>query len=146
MTAVVALLVVAMTFIVPVTPASAGHDFVDVGADHVFHGEVSWLAERGITEGYADGSFRPGREVTRQEAAAFLHRLEGEPASPTGAADFSDVGQAHLFAAPIAWMAGAGITEGYGDGTFRPTWPVSRQAMAAFMYRAVVEQALMPAV
>ena len=49
---------------------------------------------------------------------------------------FSDVPESHPFAAPIAWLVRSQITTGYDDGTFRPTASVTRQAMAAFLYRA----------
>lgn len=48
---------------------------------------------------------------------------------------FSDVPDGHPFEEDIEWMAATGISEGYDDNTFRPTNPVSRQAMAAFMRR-----------
>lgn len=48
---------------------------------------------------------------------------------------FSDVPDDHPFAEDIAWMASTGISEGYQDGTYRPSAPVSRQAMSAFMRR-----------
>jgi hypothetical protein len=48
---------------------------------------------------------------------------------------FSDVPSDHAFHDEIGWMAATGISEGYPDGTYRPTAPVSRQAMSAFMQR-----------
>lgn len=48
---------------------------------------------------------------------------------------FPDVPFASAFYAEIEWLVGRGITDGYGDGTFRPLAAVSRQAMAAFLYR-----------
>lgn len=50
---------------------------------------------------------------------------------------FSDVPASHVFHNDIAWLARSGIAEGYTDGTFRPTDPVSRQAMAAFLRRSM---------
>ena len=48
---------------------------------------------------------------------------------------FSDVPDGHPFEEDITWMAVSGISEGYQDGTFRPSAPVTRQAMSAFMRR-----------
>jgi hypothetical protein len=48
---------------------------------------------------------------------------------------FSDVPESHPFYEEIEWMAATGISEGYPDGTYRPTEPVTRQAMSAFMQR-----------
>lgn len=68
-------------------------------------------------------------------------------AAPAGAAPavavsgFSDVPADHPFYAEISWLASQGISTGYADGTFRPTAPVSRAAMAAFLYRFAGEPA-----
>lgn len=109
--------------------------FTDVGPGHPFWREIDWAGAEGIVAGYADQTFRPGAPVSRQAAAAFLHRLAGSPdvAAPTPST-FSDVGAGHPFRDEVEWAAGEGITQGYGDGTFRPLAPVTRQAMAAFLF------------
>ena len=114
--------------------------FADVPAGAPFFAEVTWLAEAGIAAGYSDGTFRPTAPVTRQAMAAFLYRMVGEPAFEAPAeANFSDVPVGAPFFAQVEWLADSGITAGYSDGTFRPTAPVTRQAMAAFLYRMVGE-------
>lgn len=112
--------------------------FADVGADDAFCPEIAWAREAGLVAGYADGTFRPQGTVTRQALVAMLHRLVGpaEEASPTCAADaFVDVPAGHPFCGEVAWAVGAGVVTGYGDGTFAPNGPVTRQAMAAFLSR-----------
>lgn len=109
--------------------------FTDVGPGHPFETPIRWMADEGITTGYQDGSFRPGAPVTRQSAAAFLHRLEGEPPPAGDAPSFFDVTVEHPFHQEVAWLAGEGITTGYQDGSFRPSAVVTRQSMAAFLYR-----------
>ena len=52
---------------------------------------------------------------------------------------FSDVSSDHPFHDEIAWLVDEGITEGWPDNTFRPTAAVTRQAVAAFLYRYAVE-------
>jgi DNA-binding beta-propeller fold protein YncE len=120
---------------VPTAPGTAS--FSDVGLSHPFFAEVEWMAAEGISEGYADGTFRPSAPVTRGAMSAFLFRLADPDPVPTapGTASFSDVGLSHPFFAEVEWMAAEGISEGYADGTFRPGAPVSRQAMAAFLHR-----------
>lgn len=108
--------------------------FPDVPASYDFVPEVAWLAERGLAEGYPDGTFRPAAPVSRQAAASFLYRLAGSPPVTVPAtARFADVGADHRFAEAITWLAANDVARGYDDGTFRPTAPVSRQAMAAFL-------------
>jgi alpha-tubulin suppressor-like RCC1 family protein len=119
------------TTVSPVPPT-----FTDVPWDHVFFEDVEWMALSDISEGYADGTYRPSAPVTRQAMSAFLYRLAGSPpfvapASPS----FTDVGSTHPFFAEVEWMAAEGISEGYAGNRFRPAEPVSRQAMSAFLYR-----------
>ena len=109
--------------------------FADVPAGHGFADEIWWLASTGITGGYVDGTFRPTAGLSRQAMAAFLYRYEGSPAGPFGDPSFLDVPATHGFADAIWWLASTGITNGYQDGTYRPTAPLSRQAMAAFLHR-----------
>ena len=111
---------------------SAG--FSDVSEGHPFAEDVAWMAEQGIADGYVDGTFRPLAPVSRQAMSAFMRRLAGD-GLPEGSAGFSDVSEGHPFAEDVAWMAEQGIADGYVDGTFRPSVPVSRQAMSAFLQR-----------
>jgi len=55
--------------------------------------------------------------------------------TPIGPITFTDVSAGHPFETEIGWLASTGITTGYPDGTFRPASPVSRQAMASFLYK-----------
>ncbi|MER1995067.1 MAG: S-layer homology domain-containing protein [Arthrobacter sp.] len=50
--------------------------FRDVGTDHQFYKEISWLAATGISNGWEDGTFRPGQPIARDAMAAFLHRFD----------------------------------------------------------------------
>lgn len=123
-------------------PECTSAPFTDVPVDHPFCGPIAWLKDEGIAQGYSDGSFGPGLTVSRQAAVAYLARMSGAEAAECTEAPFSDVPVGHPFCSEIAAIAGLGITGGYADGTFRPTAIVSRQAMAAFLYRAVVEHDL----
>ncbi len=113
--------------------------FSDVPVDHPFFEEIQWADENGIAEGYDDDLFHPTNPVTRQAAAAFLYRFAGDPYGPDPyciASPFADVPTDHPFCGEITWMVDAGLTTGYGDGLdFQPNSPVTRQAMAAFLYR-----------
>ncbi|MEG9226697.1 choice-of-anchor I family protein [Aeromicrobium sp. Sec7.5] len=118
--------------------------FTDVTEEHTFFTEITWLAAQGITTGYAEANgtttFRPSQPVLREQMAAFLYRTAGEPAwtAPT-ASPFADVPTSHTFYREITWLADQGVTTGYreanGTTTFRPSQPVLREQMAAFLYR-----------
>ena len=115
--------------------APAESPFSDVGTDHTFYKEITWLADAEITSGYSDGTFRPKNEITREAMSAFLYRLIDPSDYQAGAAEFSDVGTGHSFFTEISWMADQEITSGYSDGTFRPKNEITREATAAFLYR-----------
>ncbi len=107
--------------------------FSDVAEGHAFHEAVTWAERSGIAQGWPDDTFRPREPVTRQSAMAFLHRFAGLP-DTAGDLGFTDVDADHDFHTAISWGAGAGITQGFDDGTFQPNREVARQAMAAFLY------------
>jgi hypothetical protein len=110
--------------------------FSDVPVGHPFFTEVGWMAAEGISTGYPDGTFRPGEVVSRAAMSAFLHRFAGGAgAGPPASPSFSDVPADHPFFAEVEWMAAEGIATGYADGSFRPTLPVRRAAVAAFLQR-----------
>ena len=116
----------------------AANPFTDVTKNTSHYKEILWLNSTGITKGYPDGTFGGAKEVTRQDMAAFLHRLaQYEKADePTGTAkQFTDVNQSTAHAEDIAWLAKTGVTTGYPDGTFGGLRPVIRQDMAAFLHR-----------
>lgn len=134
----------------PAFTAPVDSPFIDVSASHPFYRDIAWLAEASISTGWilADGSaeFRPSEQITRDAMAAFLQRFseaqggEVEFTAPR-TSPFIDVAASHPFYSEIAWLAESGISTGWilGDGTaeFRPGARITRDAMAAFMYRTV---------
>ena len=110
--------------------------FADVQTNHAFYDEIAWAVQQGVADGYTNNTFRPGNAVSRQAMAAFLYGFldgAGDPTPPNPG--FSDVSTGHPFFTQIAWLVDAGIAEGYSNGTFRPSTAISRQAMAAFLFR-----------
>ena len=120
--------------------------FTDVPTTATFYREISWLAERGISTGYANGdgtrSFGPSQPVLREQMAAFTYRGLGfEYNHGLDPASFVDVPRNSAFFNEIEFMALVNITTGYkeanGTLTFRGSQPVLREQMAAFLYRTV---------
>ncbi|MFW7415552.1 S-layer homology domain-containing protein [Demequina sp. SO4-18] len=114
--------------------------FSDVTPDNTeFYKEIVWAHQQGISSGWARGGgfeFRPESRITRDAMAAFLYRYAGATETATGADSFKDVSRrSSEFYDEIAWMASAGISTGWKDGTFRPLDHVTREAMAAFLFR-----------
>src|SRR5699024_2284699 len=113
-----------------------GAIFCDVSGNYVFADEIEWLSAQGITTGYPDGDFNPRRRITREAIAAFMYRNAGRPSfKAPSQSPFKDLSRSDPFYKEITWLADQGITTGYDDGTFRPGNKISREAMAAFLYR-----------
>jgi hypothetical protein len=119
----------------PFTPPAVP-SFVDVPTNHGFFKEIEWTHAAGIANGFQGGFFAPGADVTREAMAAFLYRASGNPSfTPPGTASFSDYPAGSLFFKEVEWLKSVGVTTGNADGTYAPSGSVSRQAMAAFLYR-----------
>jgi hypothetical protein len=90
----------------------------------------------GISTGWADRTFRPYENVSRESMSAFMHRYATRVCSVnvTASKYFKDANRS-VFASDIAWMGGVGVSTGWADGTYRPFEAVTREAMSAFMYR-----------
>ncbi|MGP9733836.1 S-layer homology domain-containing protein [Brachybacterium sp. AOP42-C2-15] len=120
----------------PSKPSTPAGPFKDVRTGQEHHVAMAWMKSAGISKGWPDGTYRPLQPVNRDAMAAFLYRMEGSPkVSLPSRSPFRDVkpGQEHYTA--IIWAYNKGITTGWDDGTFRPTQPIDRDAMAAFLYR-----------
>lgn len=110
--------------------------FSDVPEDLMFHAEITWAAQNGYVKGWDDGTFRPLEPVHRDAMAAFLYRMAGEPEVQLPATSpFTDVKPTDEHYTAMVWAQQEGIATGWSDGTFRPTEPIARDAMAAFVYR-----------
>ncbi|MFR0575299.1 leucine-rich repeat domain-containing protein [Bifidobacterium boum] len=130
-------------------PAGAGYArFRDVSSSTPHADDIGWLADAKVSEGWVepDGSrtFRGMDSVKRQDMAAFLRR----EATLMGVSDaaswkpsdadwkrFRDVTPSTPHAEDVLWLAHAGVSTGYADGTFGGMLPVYRQDMAAFLHR-----------
>ncbi|OKL46699.1 choice-of-anchor M domain-containing protein [Boudabousia marimammalium] len=115
--------------------APAKSTFKDVWPSRPFAGEIEWMAEQKYSTGYKDKTYRPLNSVNRDAMAAFLYRLAGSPKVNLERPAFKDVAKSNQFYKEIQWMAESKISTGWDDGTYRPWKPVSREAMAAFLYR-----------
>jgi uncharacterized delta-60 repeat protein len=109
--------------------------FTDVPTGHAFCAEIEWMRDYGISTGFGDGTYKPTTNVTRQGMSAFMARLAGATLTTCAAPPFPDVPITNPFCREIKWMKDTGISTGFGDGTYKPTANVTRQAMSAFMAR-----------
>ena len=107
--------------------------FLDVGPQDWFYDAVRFVYARGMMSGTDPHAFSPSQTTTRGMIVTILHRLEGSPAA-TGTA-FRDVPAAMYYAQPIAWASANGIVTGFGDGSFQPESPITREQLAAILMR-----------
>ncbi|TGO06255.1 S-layer homology domain-containing protein [Serinibacter arcticus] len=123
--------------------------FVDVPPSAAFYREITWLASTGISTGWPDGTFRPLQPVARDAMSAFLFRYvsvaghwRGTSQSTTAGfqapstSPFTDLTTSTPFFREMAWMSYRSVSTGYPDGSFRPSDPVQRDAVAAFLHRS----------
>lgn len=127
----------------PAFSAPATSPFVDVSPSHPFYREITWLAAKGISTGWdtpGGKEFRPSLAITRDAMAAFLFRYAaplryGAPTTPP----FADIAPDAPFYRETSWLAERGVSTGWptGDGRteFRPFLAITRDAMAAFLFR-----------
>ncbi|MFC7401161.1 tannase/feruloyl esterase family alpha/beta hydrolase [Citricoccus sp. GCM10030269] len=119
--------------------------FSDNEPGSAYFAPVQWMANNGISVGYADGTFKKNRDVSRGETTAFLHRYVQPEFSVPQDSPFSDVNPGGAYFTPITWASAEQITAGYADGTFKPSRAVSRGEFAAFLYRLESPQHTAPA-
>ena len=108
--------------------------FTDISEDYWAREAIGYVYGAGLMNGTAADTFSPLRSVTRGMIVTILYRLEGSPAV-RGEMPFSDVAETAYCADAVKWAEEQNIAGGYADGTFRPNVPVSRQQLAAFLYR-----------
>lgn len=115
---------------VPDVPAAS---FLDVPDDAWYRDAVNYVTANGLMEGVGGGQFAPELNLSRSQIVTILYRLEGEP-TVSGASGFSDVADGTWYTDAVTWAAASGIVNGY-DGVFGPGDDITRQDMAAILYR-----------
>ena len=110
--------------------------FPDVKSTDYFYEAVKSLTERGIISGFPDGTFKPGKSVTRAQAAKILAGVLGLDTKNVKNPGFKDVGTSNEYYGAIAALANAGVISGYPDKTFKPNEPIQRNHMAKIIARA----------
>lgn len=110
--------------------------FKDVRPSQQFAREIQWMRDKGLATGWPDGTYRPLRPIARDAFAAFLYRLQGEPAHvPPAISPFTDVPPTDQFYREITWAYDAGLVTGWPDGTYRPLANVARDAAVVIFHR-----------
>ena len=134
------------TFVMPngqvtvtVTFAEAPLPFPDVAEGDWFYDAVRCAYENSLMDGVGDNLFAPNSDTTRAQLVTILYRLAGEP-EPGGDSGFADVAAGTWYTDAVAWAAENGIVNGVSDTEFVPGDDITREQLAAILYRYAAYQ------
>lgn len=108
--------------------------FTDVSTSDWFYDDVAFVYENGLFSGTDSRSFSPNASMTRAMLVTVLYRLEGEP-TVTGRSSFTDVRSGAYYEKSVIWAAANGIVTGTDSTSFSPDAKVTREQLAAILYR-----------
>ena len=108
--------------------------FTDVSESDWYYEAVRFVQEQGLMNGYSDGRFGPNDTLSRAQLAQILFNKEGRP-GVNYLLDFSDVAGEAWYTEAVRWAASQGIVGGYGNGTFGPNDPITREQLAVMLWR-----------
>ena len=108
--------------------------FTDVSRTSWFYADAAFVYEKGLFSGTDSSTFSPDASMTRAMLVTVLYRLEGQPAV-TGNSSFADVKSGVYYERAVIWAAANGIVTGTGSASFSPDAKVTREQLAAILYR-----------
>ncbi len=108
--------------------------FKDVKESDWFYNTVEYVNKNGIVNGMTEDTFAPSTQLTRAMLVTILYRVEGSPRISSDS-KFSDVKDSDWYGAPIIWAAENEIVNGISDTEFAPNNAITREQIAAIMYR-----------
>lgn len=114
-------------------PTPSDMPFTDVSSNEWYYDAVKYVYDNGMMNGIDSTTFSPNNTTTRGMIVTILHRLEGEPSA--AAAGFTDVASGQWYTDAIAWAAANDIVNGYSETEFGPNDTITREQMAAILYR-----------
>lgn len=121
-------------------PKSMTSPFYDVqDRSKYYYKAVLWAAEKGITKGYSDDTFRPDDICLREHVVTFLWRYAGKPSPKATKNPFNDIQSSAYYYKAALWAKEKGIANGYSDGLhaggFGPNLDCLREHVVTFLYR-----------
>lgn len=127
------ILFLTMLVLLTLTGYALAAGFTDLQG-HWAAGQINKWVDQGLAAGYADGTFKPNRQVSRAEFVALVNRAFKVEQSKSGA-NFPDVKPGTWYYGDVANATAAGYIGGYSDGTFRPNQTITRQEAAGVLVR-----------
>jgi len=108
--------------------------FSDVHSADWFYSDVQYVYAKGLMDGIGDGLFAPMQNTSRAMIVTILWRMEGKPLT-AGKISFTDVPYGQWYSDAIGWASAKGIVTGYSEQSFGPNDTITREQMAAILYR-----------
>ena len=108
--------------------------YADLRTGAWYHEAVDYAIREGLLTGYGSGAFKPDDNLSRAQLAQILYNMAGRPVVKAGSR-FADVAADSWCADAVAWAAAQGIIDGYGEGRFGPDDSITREQMAAMLWR-----------
>ena len=116
-----------------ITEQPADLPFGDIASSAWYAEAVRYVYENGMMNGTSASTFSPNATTNRAMIVTILYRLENEPAA--SASGFTDVAVGSYYADAVAWAAANGVINGVSETSFAPNAPVTREQLAAILYR-----------
>ena len=108
--------------------------YTDLNMGEWYHDGIHYCLDEGLMDGVDAGMFAPNATTSRAMIVTILWRLQGSP-EVEAEETFTDVAPGDWYADAIAWAAAEGVAEGYEDGSFRPNDAITREQLAAMLWR-----------
>lgn len=108
--------------------------YTDLNMGEWYHDGIHYCLDEGLMDGVDAGMFAPNATTSRAMIVTILWRLQGSPEAEAEET-FTDVAPGDWYADAIAWAAAEGVAEGYEDGSFRPNDAITREQLAAMLWR-----------
>ena len=109
-------------------------DFSDLDRDAWYHDGIHYCLEEGLMVGIGENTFAPNGTSTRAMIVAILWRMEGSPEAGASIS-YDDVKTGDWYAEAVRWADEEDVVAGYGNGLFGPNDPITRQQLAAILWR-----------
>ena len=122
------------TFTINKNGESAELQFKDVQANDWFYNAVKTVFQNKLMNGTSADTFEPNTTLNRAMSATILYNMEGKPAADKSAG-FTDVADGQWYTNAVNWAAANKVVAGTGDNKFSPDQSITREQMAAMLYR-----------
>lgn len=118
----------------PEKPRYPSKNFADVEENAWYHAGVDFMVKNGFMDGVSDNKFDVDGNLTRAQLVTILYRIAGEPKS-NAMNPFADVAEGQWYTDAVTWAAENGIIKGIDATTFAPNAEISREQIAAILFR-----------